>query len=108
VTTNEVPAPTTTTNGVRWNLKELSASLAYGELYVVAKVETAQMWLARIRKKKGHFGIESKPLAFTKVPTAEPGQFLFRERDGRVTHLQPDGVFAEHINKALVKVKVRK
>jgi hypothetical protein len=98
---------------IGWSMSELATCTAYGKLYVVAKiVPPSTVWLSRVRKKKGHFGLEPKAELFMlKAPAAiervTQGELVFQERSGHVTHLKPEEPLAGLIQKALGKVKVK-
>ena len=87
-----------------WSSSEISCCLCYGELYAVARIDR-HMHLARVRKRKGHFALEAKTTPYHVLSGVKVGQFLFRERSGKVTQLMPDGDFGEKLNKAIGRVR---
>jgi hypothetical protein len=87
-----------------WTSEQLSSSLCYGTLFAVARIDK-HMHLARVRKRKGQFALEAKTAPYHVMDGVEVGQFLFREREGKVTVLKPEKDFAERLNKAIGRVR---
>lgn len=85
---------------VEWLLSELRCATAYGNLWLVARIDK-HMHCLKMGKKKSNFYCTTKPKAFQIMPEVAVGDLLFEDKSGLVQHMKPEGEFAQQISKAL-------
>lgn len=88
---------------IDWLLSELRLASAYGNLWLVSRIDK-QMHCLKMGKRKSNFYCTTKPKKFLVMPQVSVGDLLFEDKNGQVQHMRPDGEFAKQIQLALEKL----
>lgn len=89
---------------IPWSCEELLSSMAYGEMWLVTKIDRV-MTCYRVRKRKGNLYISSDKKDYKVLQGPEVGNLLFVDKGGKVARLVSEGALKEQIERALEKLK---
>ncbi len=89
---------------IPWKADELMASFAYGEMWLVTRIDKV-MECYRVRKRKGNLYISSDKKDYKVMQGPEVGNLLFVDKGGKVARLVSEGALKDQIEKALEKLK---
>ena len=87
-----------------WDGKSLLECTAYGNLFMVSKVENNKMQCFKVRKKKELLYITNEKKVYKHISEVRVGDLLFQDKSNNVAWLKPTGDFAESILKTAREV----
>ncbi len=80
-----------------WDGKSLLECTAYGNLFMVSKIENNKMHCYRVHKKKQLLYITKEKKVYKHIPEVLVGELLFQDKSNNVARLMPQGEFAESL-----------